>query len=75
MQRCGTWIRAEPRGQPVHTTRILNQTADSYALEAVNGVPVAVEDEVAPSVKGEPVVAVRVKLKWSSHSVTASSPI
>jgi hypothetical protein len=44
-------------------------------LEAVNGVPIAVEDEVAPPVKGEPIVAVRVKLKWSSHSVTASHRI
>jgi hypothetical protein len=48
------------------------RSKESCPLEAVNGVPGAVDDEVVPAVKGEPVVAVRVKLKWSAHSFTAS---
>lgn len=44
-------------------------------LEVVNGVPVAVKDEAVLAVKGEPVVAVRVELKRSPHTVTASDPV
>ncbi len=38
---------------------------DSCPFEAVNGVPIAVKDEALAAAKGEPVVAVRVELKWS----------
>jgi hypothetical protein len=53
----------------------LNQAENSCPLEAVNGVPVAVEHIAIAAVKGEPVVAVRVESKWTSHSVTASDPV
>src|SRR5205823_260105 len=36
-----------------------------FELQAVNGVPAAMKDEAVVAVKGEPVVAVRVELKWS----------
>jgi len=38
---------------------------DISLLEAVNGVPVAMQDEAEAAVKGAPVVEVRVELKWS----------
>jgi hypothetical protein len=38
---------------------------DISLLQAVNGVPVAVQHEAEAAVKGEPVVEVRVELKWS----------
>ncbi len=34
-------------------------------FEAVNGVPETVKDEAVAALRGEPVVAVRVELKWS----------
>jgi hypothetical protein len=59
----------------MHTKTDANQAEDISMLEAVNGVPVAVKDETVVAVKGEPVVELRVELKRSHHSVTASDPV
>ena len=61
-----------PRVKLLHTRSPSEVAREFCTLEAVNGVPVAVEHEVVPTVKGEPTVAVRAKLKWSARSVTAS---
>jgi hypothetical protein len=49
---------------PTHAVD-LKSSGGLLPLEAVNGVPIAVKEEAVAAVKGEPVVALRVELKWS----------